>query len=122
LKKKGKASPDANVAKCKSVAESDISLMVSPLTSHLDKWILDSGCTYHMSLIWEWFFDFEELDGGVVYMGNDNLCKTVRIGSIKLLNYDGSTRVLNDVRYVPNLKKNLISLEFLESKGLVVMM
>ena len=37
-------------------------------------------------------------------------------------NQDGSTRVLTDVRYVPSLKKNLISLGVLESKGLVVTM
>ena len=43
-------------------------------------------------------------------MGNDNPCKTTRIGSFKLRNHDGSTRILRDVRYVPKLKKNLISL------------
>ena len=35
-------------------------------------------------------------------------------------NHDGSIRVLTDVQYVPKLKKNLISLRALESKGLVV--
>ena len=122
LKKKGKAPQDVNVAECKSDAESDFSLAVSPLTSHPDEWILDSACTYHMSPMREWFFEFEELDGGVVYMGNDNPCKTVGIGSIKLRNHDGSTRILKDVRYVPNLKRNLISLGLLESKGLEVKM
>jgi hypothetical protein len=122
LKKKGKALQDVNVAECKDEAESDISLVVSASTSHPDEWILDSGCTYHMSHIREWFFDFKELDDGVVYMGNDNPCKTVGIGSIKLQNHDGSTRILKDVRYVPNLKKNIISLGALESKGLVVIM
>ncbi|KAG6406058.1 hypothetical protein SASPL_133654 [Salvia splendens] len=80
------------------------------------------GCTYHMCPIREWFFDFEELNGGLVYMGNDSPCKTAGIGSIKLRNQDGSTRNLKDVWYVPQLKKNLISLGALESKGLVVMM
>ncbi|KAG6386087.1 hypothetical protein SASPL_154974 [Salvia splendens] len=75
-----------------------------------------------MCPIREWFFDFEELNGGLVYMGNDSPCKTTGIGSIKLRNQDGSTRILKDVRYVPQLKKNLISLGALESKGLVVMM
>ena len=65
----------------------------------------------------EWYFNFEELDGGVVYMGNDESCKTAGVGSIRLKNHDGSTRVLTDVRYVPKLKKNLISLGALESKG-----
>ena len=55
-------------------------------------------------------------------MDNDHPCKIVGIGSIKLRNYDGTTRNLRDVRYLPKLKKNLISLEALESKGLVVMM
>ncbi|KAL4272870.1 hypothetical protein GQ457_13G029760 [Hibiscus cannabinus] len=41
-------------------------------------------------------------------------------GSIRLKNQDGSTRVLTNVRYVPSLKKNLISLGALESKGSVV--
>ncbi|KAG6395494.1 hypothetical protein SASPL_146139 [Salvia splendens] len=71
-----------------------------------------------MCPIREWFFDFEELNGGLVYMGNDSPCKTVGICSIKLRNQDGSTRILKDVRYVPQLKKNPISLGALESKGL----
>ncbi|KAG6408078.1 hypothetical protein SASPL_131081 [Salvia splendens] len=75
-----------------------------------------------MCPIREWFFDFEELNGGLVYMGNDSPCKTAGIGSIKLRNQDESTRILKDVRYVPQLKKNLISLGALESKGIVVMM
>ncbi|KAG6407742.1 hypothetical protein SASPL_130739 [Salvia splendens] len=55
-------------------------------------------------------------------MGNDSPRKTTGIGSIKLRNQDGSTRILKDVRYVPKLKKNHISLGALESKGLVVIM
>ena len=65
----------------------------------------------------EWFSSFEELDGEVVHMGNDNSCKIVGIGSIRLKNYDGSTRVLIDVQYVSSLRKNLISLGTLEAKG-----
>ena len=122
MKKKGKAPQDANVADCKSDVESDISLVVSPSTSLQDEWILDSGCTHHMCPIRDWFLDLEELDGGVVYMGNDNLCKIAGMGSIKLQNHDGSTRVLKEVRYVPKLKKNLISLGALESKDLAIKM
>jgi hypothetical protein len=77
LKKKRKAPQDVNVVYCKDDAESDISLVTSLLTSYSNEWVLDSGCTYHMSSTREWFFDFKELNGGVVYMGNDNPCKTV---------------------------------------------
>ena len=104
MKKKGKDREDANIAD----ADSDFSLMMSHTTSHPDAWILDSACTYHMTPVREWFFEFKELDGGVVYMGDDNTCKIKGIGSIKMRNDDGSTRIVRDVRYIPNMKKNLI--------------
>ena len=63
----------------------------------------------------EWFFNFEEVGGGAIYMGNGD-----DMSSIRLRNHDGSTRVLTYIRYVPKLKKNLISLGALESKGLVL--
>ncbi|KAE8691959.1 hypothetical protein F3Y22_tig00110864pilonHSYRG00223 [Hibiscus syriacus] len=121
LKKKGKAAPDACGAE-HDAHDSGISLVALSTTFHSDEWILDSGCNYHISPNLEWFSDLVELNTGVVYMGNDNACKTVGIGSIRLKNQDGSTRVLTDVRYVPSLKKNLISLGALESKGSVVTM
>ena len=70
----------------------------------------------------EWFSSFEELDGGVVHMGNNSSYKTVAIGSIRLMNHDGSTSILTDVWYVPNLRKNLIFLGTLDAKGFVVSM
>ncbi|CAL9002404.1 unnamed protein product [Prunus brigantina] len=84
--------------------------------------MLDSGCTYHMCPIREWFSSFEELDGGVVLMGNNNACKTQGIGKICLKMHDGTIGELSDVRYVPDMKKNLISLGALESKGLKITM
>ena len=68
----------------------------------------------------EWFFKFEEVDGGVVYMGSGDVNYITMMSSIWLRNHDGSIRVLKDVFYVPKLEKNLISLGVVESKGLVV--
>ncbi|WCJ40143.1 Transposon Ty2-LR1 Gag-Pol polyprotein [Euphorbia peplus] len=68
----------------------------------------------------DWFFDFKEIDGGVVHTANDNPCKTAGIGSIQLRNHDGATRTLTDVRYVPSLTKNLISVEVLGRKGFTI--
>ena len=116
-KGKGKATSDVYVAEHE---EEDFVLVSLSSTSGSGEWILDSGCTYHMCPHKEWFFNFEELNGGIVLMGNDNSCKTKGIGSIRLKNHDGSTRVLTEVRYVPDLKKNLISLGALESKGYTV--
>lgn len=67
LKNKGKTSQDANVAECKSDAESVVSLTVSSsVPSYPDVWIMDTGCNHHMCPIREWFFEFQELNGGIV--------------------------------------------------------
>ena len=50
-------------------------------------------------------------------MGDDNPCSTQGIGSVMIKHHDGVIRELQGVRYVPNLKKNLISLGTLESQG-----
>ena len=47
-------------------------------------------------------------------MGNDTVCKTVGIGNIRMRIFDGQVRALTNVRYVPDLKKNLLSLGALE--------
>ena len=38
-------------------------------------------------------------------------------GTVKIKHYDGIERVLEDVRYIPKLKRNLISLGMLEKLG-----
>ena len=58
------------------VEKDDSAFTVSLSASHFDKWILDSGCSYHMCPLKDWFSSFEEFDG-VVLMGNDNACKTM---------------------------------------------
>ncbi|KAK8926176.1 hypothetical protein KSP39_PZI018366 [Platanthera zijinensis] len=50
-------------------------------------------------------------------MGNNSECRTMRIGSIRIKMFDGTVRTLTDVRYVPDLRKSLISLGTLEAAG-----
>ncbi|XXG58369.1 hypothetical protein AAC387_Pa04g0693 [Persea americana] len=45
------------------------------------------------------------------------VCKVVGIGAIKIKMHDGIVRTLSDVRHIPELKKNLISLGTLDSNG-----
>ncbi|KAK5803675.1 hypothetical protein PVK06_031324 [Gossypium arboreum] len=115
---KGKAISNACVAEHDE--ESDFSLVGMAMACQTDEWILDSGCTYHMCPNKDWFSSLKELEGGIVLMGNDSACKTMGVGTVQLKNHDGSIQVLTDVRYVPSLKKNLISLGALESKGLTI--
>ena len=47
-----------------------------------DEWIMDSACTYHMTPRKEFLFNFQEVSGGKVLMGNDQACSVTRIGSV----------------------------------------
>ena len=66
----------------------------------------------------EWFTTDEQVDGGNITMANCVVCKTVGIGSIKIRRHDGTFCTLNNVRHVPYLTKNMISLSLLDSKAL----
>ena len=57
-------------------------LIVSKSYSN-EEWIMDSACTYHMTPRKDFLFDFKEISGGEVLMGNDHTCKVTGIGSIK---------------------------------------
>jgi hypothetical protein len=50
-------------------------------------------------------------------MGNSIPCKIVGVGSIRIRMFNGIVMELMDVRYVPELKSNLISLGVLDSCG-----
>ncbi|KAG8477771.1 hypothetical protein CXB51_027720 [Gossypium anomalum] len=64
-----------------------------------EEWILDSGCTFHMSPNRDWFTTYETVSEGVVLMGNNASCKIAGVGTIKVKMFDGVVRTLSDVRY-----------------------
>ena len=78
---------------------------------------MDSGCTFHMTPKREFLFDFQNLDGGKVLMGNDQTCNVARIGSMKFQLTDGSLRIIENVSWVPQLRRNLLSLGMFNSSG-----
>ncbi|CAM8880925.1 unnamed protein product [Rhodiola kirilowii] len=56
-------------------------------------------------------------DACVLYSGASDVCKVVGIGSIRIQMHDGSFCTLNEVRHVPQMTKNLISLSLLVING-----
>lgn len=48
-------------------------------------------------------------------MGSDVECKVVAIGNIQIKTNDGVVKTLTNDRYIPDLKRNLISLGTFES-------
>ena len=78
-----------------------------------DIWILDSGCTSHMSSR----RDFEESGKTKILLGDDHSVESRGIGSIRINTFGGSIKVLKNVKYVPELRRNLISTGTLDKLG-----
>nr|GFA14280.1 retrovirus-related Pol polyprotein from transposon TNT 1-94 [Tanacetum cinerariifolium] len=57
---------------------------------------------------------------GKVLLGDNRECKIRGIGKVRLQIKDGLSFVLHNVRYIPELKRNLISLGTLEKEGYTV--
>ncbi|GJZ26175.1 retrovirus-related pol polyprotein from transposon TNT 1-94 [Tanacetum coccineum] len=81
---------------------------------------MDSGCSYHMTHRLDILFDFLECDGGSVLLGDNRECKIRVIGKVRVQLRDGLSFVLNNVKYIPELKRNLISLGILEKERYTV--
>jgi hypothetical protein len=100
-----------------SEAYADVLSVSSGKNSLIDSWVLDSACSYHICSNRMWFDTFKSYNTGTVLMGNDAKCKAIGLGTIKFRMFDGIVKILTNVRYVPDLKKNLISLGTLDSLG-----
>lgn len=117
-KQQEKQQASASVAEEEAIqSEEDLALIANESTHHSDVWVLDSGASYHICPNREWFTTYEQIDGGNVLMANSSVCKAVGIGSIKIRTHAGKIATLNQVRHVPHMTKNLISLSVLDSKG-----
>ena len=65
------------------------------------------------------FYSFEKLDGCFTVISNDHPCNVEGMGTVRIKMDDG-IRELKEVRYVPQLKRNLISVDALEALGLTI--
>ena len=81
-----------------------------------ENWILDFSCTFHMTPNPNWFSTYEPVHKGAILMGNNAFCKVAGIGTVCIKMFDGVVRTLGDVRHVPDLERNLISLSTLDAK------
>ncbi|GJR49682.1 zinc finger, CCHC-type containing protein [Tanacetum coccineum] len=79
--------------------------------------VIDSGGSYHMTHRRDFLYNFKVVDCGLVQLGDNRTCTIKGTGKMKIQLQDGSSFILEDVRYVPGLKRSLISLGTLEKEG-----
>lgn len=87
-------------------------------------WFADSGASSHMTYHREWFSDFRKLsEKRVVEIADEHCLDIVGTGTILIearVNNQWETRRLENVLYVPQIKRNLISTAVLTDKGMQV--
>lgn len=82
-----------------------------------DEWILDSSCMFHVTPNRDWFATYELVPKDTMVMGNNASCMITGTGIVQIKMFDGVIRTLGDVMHVLDVKKSLISLCTLDSKG-----
>ncbi|GJR04148.1 zinc finger, CCHC-type containing protein [Tanacetum coccineum] len=95
-------------------------VMMAMNVEELLDWIIDSGGSYHITYKRDYLADFEEYDSDNILLGDGRECRVWGTGKVQVQMKDGSTFVLNNIRYVPELRQNLISLGTLEKKDFTV--
>lgn len=108
-----------NYAKSEEGSDGYESADVLAVTNGVDKigWVMDSGCSFHMSPVREHFCDLKIERMGTVKLGDDNVCDVQGIGTVVFRLKSGSEIRIQDVRYAPKLKISLLSMGTLEKEG-----
>ncbi|KAH6776546.1 Leucine-rich receptor-like protein kinase family protein [Perilla frutescens var. hirtella] len=76
---------------------------------HENEWLVDSGCTFHVTPHKHMFHNLQYLNSGHVALADGQHCEIIGKGDICLKFENGSILILSDDRYVPQLKFNLLS-------------
>jgi len=106
------AKDEANVASTSGGGDT----LICSLESKEESWVLDSGASFHATSQKEFFRNYVPGDLGKVYLGNEQSCKIVDKGEVKI-KLNGSVWELRNVRHFPDLTKNLIFVGQLASEG-----
>jgi transposase InsO family protein len=85
-------------------------------SSSLEKWLLDSGCTHHMTANSDIFVEMNNGYKSRVKVGNGEYVEVKGIGKVSVQTPSG-IKFISDVLYVPKIDQNLISVGQLIEKG-----
>ncbi|KAL0378952.1 UNVERIFIED_CONTAM: hypothetical protein Sradi_3200700 [Sesamum radiatum] len=103
--------PQANLTEQEEIIAAVV--VEANLVENKTDWILDTGASKHFCSNKELFQELHEApDGECVFMGNSTTAGVLGKGKIFLKLTSGKTLALNDVLYVPSLRRNLVSVAY----------
>ncbi|XP_073317226.1 uncharacterized protein [Primulina huaijiensis] len=102
--------------------EEDQLFVATCFTSHetSENWLIDSGCTNHMTHDKELFKELKCIESKKVKIGNGEYIVVKGKGTVAIASCSG-TKLITDVLYVPYIDQNLLSVGQLIEKGFKVM-
>jgi hypothetical protein len=84
-----------------------------------ESWVVDSGASFHATPHRKHFLDYVQGDFGQVHLDDDAPCKIVGMGKVKIQQRNGNQWLLKELRHVPDLRKNPISIGQFASEGCI---
>ena len=83
--------------------------LILALDNNSDYWVLESGASCHATPHRKFFHDYVPRDFGHFLLGDDESCKIVGMGKVRIKLNNGNEWMLKYVRHIPSMKINLIS-------------
>ncbi|XP_068466836.1 uncharacterized protein [Phaseolus vulgaris] len=101
--------------------EEDVLFVATGLSNNISSasWLIDSGCTNHMTYEKKLFKELKPSKISKVKIGHGGHISVKGIGTIVVATHSG-TKTITDVLYVPNIDQNLLSVGQLLQKGFKV--
>ena len=80
-------------------------------------WVVDSGCSNHMTGQRNLFRELDETQKQIVKLGDNKEINIEGKGTVSLRTSYGEVKLLHDVQFVPSLTHNLLSMGQLLGNG-----
>ena len=104
-----------------AIVNADLSIVYDEssvnLTCHTSDWVIDSGALFYITAHHDYFISYVNGNYEHVRMGNEGASKIVSVEDICLETSIDCKLLLKDVRYVPNIRLNLISTGKFDDNG-----
>ena len=92
-----------------AVTEEVQDALLLAVDSPLDDWVLDSGVSFYTTPHREIIQNYVAGDFGKVYLADSSALDVVGMGDVRILLPNESVWLLEKVRHIPDLRRNLIS-------------
>ena len=108
------------IRKSANMTEEISDALILSVNSPMESWVLDSGASFHSCPSREVMENYISGDFGMVYLADDEPLKIVGKGDVRVKTRNGLVWKLQNVRHIPSLKRNLISVGQLDDEGYAV--